>query len=78
MFFSVTKVCANTPAEVRDDTYNKVRARKKAETFSAEKEDFSAERETFSENSSLKTWLTANFSVTLHSKKSHRQTEKCL
>ena len=37
-------------------TYNKVRAKKKAETFSAEKEDFSAERETFSEKSSLKAW----------------------
>jgi hypothetical protein len=33
VFFSVTKVCANTPAEVRDDTYNKVRARKRVETF---------------------------------------------
>ena len=44
------------------DRYNKVRARKKAETFS--------------KKSNLKTWLTANFSVTLHSKKNLRQTRK--
>ena len=59
-------------------TYNKVRARETTETFSAEKEDFSVERETFSKKSSLKTWQAANFSVTLHSKKSLRLAEKSL
>ena len=83
--FQRNKGARQHPGKAELYTYNKVRARKKAKTFSAEKEDFSAEKETFSaeketfsKKSSLKAWQAANFSVTLHSEKSLRQEEKSL